>query len=100
MNSARARPSSRWAAWTNSGCSANMQRVWIAGAALASANCTVRLASRRPAGPSGGFWVGGERVVELVARVDLELREHLVQVVLDRARADEQARADLGVREP
>src|SRR6266516_7128105 len=35
----------------------------------------------------------------LVARVDVELGEHVVQVVLDGTRADEQPRADLGVRE-
>ena len=34
------------------------------------------------------------------ARADVELGEHLVQVVLDGARADEQPRADLRVREP
>jgi hypothetical protein len=37
--------------------------------------------------------------VELVARVDVELGEDLVQVVLDGAAADEQPGADLGVRE-
>src|SRR5262245_60427742 len=36
---------------------------------------------------------------ELVARLDVELGEHLVQVVLDRSGADEQLGADLGVRE-
>src|SRR4029079_3779362 len=34
---------------------------------------------------------------ELFARADAELPEHLVQVVLDRARADEQLRADLRI---
>ena len=43
---------------------------------------------------------GGERELELAARADVELGEHLVQVVLDGARADEQPRADLRVREP
>ena len=41
-----------------------------------------------------------ERELELAPRADVELGEHLVQVVLDRARADEQARADLRVGEP
>jgi hypothetical protein len=36
--------------------------------------------------------------VEFVARADVELGEHLVQVVFDRAWADEQLRATLGVR--
>jgi len=36
--------------------------------------------------------------VELVTRADLELYEHLVQVVLDSPRADEQLRANLGLR--
>jgi hypothetical protein len=36
--------------------------------------------------------------VELITRADLELGEHFVEVVLDRARADEELRADLGVR--
>ena len=35
-----------------------------------------------------------------MARVDVELGEHLAQVVLDRARADEQLGADLRVRQP
>ncbi len=35
---------------------------------------------------------------ELFARTDPELREHLAQVPLDRARADEKLCADLGVR--
>ena len=38
-----------------------------------------------------------ERLPELSARADTELREHLVQVVLDSARADEQLGADLRV---
>src|SRR4051812_25369405 len=42
----------------------------------------------------------GERRAELLARPDAELREHLVQVVLDRPRADEQLGADLLVRLP
>src|SRR5262245_10561401 len=41
-----------------------------------------------------------ERVVELAPRPDAELREDVAQVPLDRARADEQLRADLGVRAP
>jgi hypothetical protein len=37
--------------------------------------------------------------VQLVARADVELAEDLAQVPFDRPRADEQLRADLGVRE-
>ena len=39
-------------------------------------------------------------MLELVARADIELEEDLAQVVLNRARADEQPSADLRVREP
>ena len=39
-----------------------------------------------------------ESPAELAARADVELGEDLAQVVLDGARADEQLRADLGVR--
>ena len=38
--------------------------------------------------------------MELVARADVEFGEHLVQVVLDGAAADEQPGADLGVGQP
>jgi len=41
-----------------------------------------------------------QRAGELLARADVELRKHLVQVVLDRPRADEQLSADLRVRAP
>ena len=41
-----------------------------------------------------------EHASKLLARADVELAEHLVQVVLDRPRADEQPRADLGVGVP
>ena len=37
---------------------------------------------------------------EFLAGADLEFWEHLAQVVFDGARADEQLRADLGVRLP
>src|SRR5215472_11593012 len=40
----------------------------------------------------------GQRCLELPARGYLELREHVAQVPLDCARADEQLRADLWVR--
>src|SRR5690349_10865887 len=43
---------------------------------------------------------GGERAAQLLARADLELGEHLAQVVLDGARADEQPGSDLRVRLP
>jgi hypothetical protein len=36
----------------------------------------------------------------MVAGGDVQLREHLAQVVLDGARADEELCADLGVGEP
>src|SRR4051794_28315304 len=42
----------------------------------------------------------GERAGQLLARADVELGEHLLQVVLDRARADEELGADLRVRLP
>ena len=41
----------------------------------------------------------GERFQQLLARADPELGEHLAQVPLDGARAEEQLRADLGVRQ-
>jgi hypothetical protein len=41
-----------------------------------------------------------ERPLELVARADFELAEHLVEVIFDAARADEQPGADLRVGEP
>src|SRR5262249_24079374 len=41
----------------------------------------------------------GKRVAQVAAALDSELHEDLAEVVLDRARADEQLRADLGVRE-
>ena len=40
----------------------------------------------------------GQRVAQLFAGADLELGEDLVEVVLNGARAEEQLRADLGVR--
>src|SRR5438105_4147271 len=47
-----------------------------------------------------GGRVTGQDAVELAARADVELHEDLAQVVLDRARADEQPGADLRIREP
>jgi hypothetical protein len=41
----------------------------------------------------------GKRAGQLVAAVDSELAEHLSQVPLNRARAEEQPRADLRVRQ-
>ena len=46
--------------------------------------------------PDGGR-AGRQDAMELAAGADGELGEHLAQVVLDRARADEQPGADLGV---
>src|SRR6185436_17518690 len=81
-----------------------MARVWIARAVLASASWTVRLASRWPVCTLvwrlGGLRIARQRADELIARGNVEFREHLVQVVLDRARADEQPRADLRVGQP
>src|SRR3954452_24931223 len=69
-----------------------------------------RRPGRAPAGTSGrrSRALGGGRRrprprvlrcrAELFARVDPELREHPAQVPLDRARADEELRADLGIR--
>src|SRR5580698_10668094 len=50
-------------------------------------------------GPSGESAVLRQRRPELPARGDTELGEHVAQVPLDRARADEQLRADLRVRQ-
>src|SRR6476469_1105626 len=51
-----------------------------------------------------GRCAGARRVGQLVAQLhagaDAELREHLVQVPLDRARAEEELRADLLIRLP
>src|SRR5580658_7726880 len=44
-----------------------------------------------------GVGVAGQGPVELAAGADAELGEDLAQVVLDRARADEQPGADLGI---
>jgi hypothetical protein len=41
----------------------------------------------------------GQRLPELVARGDVELRKHLAQVEGDRVLADKQPLADLGVRQ-
>jgi hypothetical protein len=46
-----------------------------------------------------GVWVGGQDAVELAAGDDGQLGEDLAQVVLGRARADEQPGADLRVRQ-
>ena len=51
-------------------------------------------------GRAYGELLGGERVAKLLAGADVELAEDLVQVVLDRARADEQLGADLRVGVP
>src|SRR5215475_9510267 len=50
-------------------------------------------------GSSGEPTVLGQRRPELPARGDTELREHVAQVPLDRARADEELRADLRIRQ-
>src|SRR5215472_16082623 len=50
-------------------------------------------------GSSGEPTVLGQRRSELPARGDTELHEHVAQVPLDRARADEQLGADLRVRQ-
>src|SRR5689334_22769926 len=56
--------------------------------------------SGRSASVLGGLRIVGQNGVQLIARVDVQLREHLAQVVLDRAWADEEPRGDVGVREP
>src|SRR4051812_34573491 len=56
---------------------------------------------RAPVGPLGGYGCPlrvRERAAELLARADAQLREHLVQVGLHGARADEQLGADLRIR--
>ena len=45
------------------------------------------------------MWLDGKRAFKLSARPDPELREHLVQMPFDRARAEEQLLADLRVRQ-
>src|SRR5580693_9715046 len=50
-------------------------------------------------GPSGESAVLRQRRPELPARGDTELGKHVAQVPLHRARADEQLRADLRVRQ-
>ena len=70
-----------------------------------------RFAPRRPGAPAPRLGGGrlrhltctralGQHAQELAARGDVELAEHLAQVLGDRVLADEQPRADLGVREP
>src|SRR5436190_18735570 len=49
----------------------------------------------RRLGRCGGACGVGQLVAQLHAGADAELREHLVQVPLDRARAEEELRADL-----
>ena len=51
-------------------------------------------------GPRDGVVGIGQDPVELAAGADAELGEDLAQVVLDRARADEQPGADLRVGQP
>src|SRR6267378_6841453 len=60
--------------------------------------CADRARPARLARPDGGR-PAGQDAVELVARADVELGEDLAQVVLDRARTDEQPGADFRVRE-
>src|SRR5918995_1260758 len=64
--------------------------------------------ARDPGFGDPGGWSGGharrrgvrERVVKLTARTDAELAEDVAQVPLNGAGADEQLRADLGIRAP
>src|SRR2546428_2387787 len=58
------------------------------------------LASRRRGCRFGGACLPGKHAVELAARVDAGLGEDLVEVVLDRPRANEQSSADLRVGVP
>src|SRR4051794_40646252 len=51
-------------------------------------------------GPSCGAWLGRQRVLELMTGADAQLGEHLVQVVLHGAAADEQPLTDVRVRDP
>src|ERR1700684_654820 len=44
--------------------------------------------------------LAGQHAVKLTARADVELGEDLAQVIFDRAGADEQPGADLGIGEP
>src|SRR5580700_3550758 len=52
------------------------------------------------ANAADGVPAAGQDAVELATRADAELVEHLAQVILGRARADEQPRADLRVGQP
>src|SRR4029077_18760544 len=49
--------------------------------------------------PLGDVRVYGQHLVQVHARVDAEFGEDVTQVVFDGARANEQSRADLKVRE-
>src|SRR3954453_6057396 len=49
---------------------------------------------------SCGAWLGWQRLLELMTGADAQLGEHLVQVVLHGAAADEQPLTDVRVRDP
>src|SRR5919201_4075468 len=50
-----------------------------------------------PVARLAGVQAAGRNAAQLVAGGDVELGEHLVQVVLDRSRADEELGADVGI---
>jgi hypothetical protein len=70
---------------------------------LTPARCDSRCGDRRTATRRLGHLAYtralGQHPSKLIARGDVELAEDLAQVVGDRVLADEQPRADLGVRE-
>src|SRR3954466_13526137 len=111
--SRRSRPRPGQSAWRDRPAGAARPRARTASPAAEPRRARSARASRRPGRAPAGTRVrksralGGRcrrrpRVVrcraELFARVDPELREYPAQVPLDRARADEELRPDLGIR--
>src|SRR3954452_5537651 len=74
--------------------------LWTMWSGLAGGPSHCRFARGQRALFGGERLVADEDALEFPSRADPELGEHLVQVVLGGARADEQSRADLWVREP
>src|SRR4051812_31420285 len=111
--SRRSRPLPGQSGWRDRPAGAARPRARTASPAAEPRRARSARASRRPGrAPAGTYGrrspaLGGGRRrrprvlrcrAELFARVDPELREHPAQVPLDRARADEELCADLGIR--
>src|SRR4051794_40934422 len=110
----RSRPRPGQRGWRGRPVGAARPRARTASAAAEPRRARSAQASRRPGrAPAGTYGrrsraLGGgrrrrrprvlRRGAELLARADPELREHPAQVPLDRARADEELCADLGIR--